>query len=260
MSHIKRVPVETGASPTGTTNAYVIRDENECLLIDPPAEAPTLTAAIASHSHTHIVVTHAHPDHIQGLTNYGLLEQTTVWGRRWHTDAIKTATGITPERTYKIGSSLPVAGATVVSLPGHTLTHVGFAVDGTLICGDLARKHSSVAIRYSEGSIRSYLLTLRRLIANPPTQLAPGHGPPIDAVRTRLRSLYMRRKKRESQILAQLDSDPQSINELATAVYDRPLHGVHEEAVDTTRAHVGKLVREDKVMLSESKQMAWIPS
>lgn len=249
-------------TPAGTTNAYVVGSD-PAVLVDPGAPAAALDAALDGRSVAHVLVTHAHPDHVGGLARYAAQTGATVWGRRGYERRFADAAGRPPDRTCSEGATVPLDDGTlrVVDVPGHAPDHVGFVVtDGTsgqwdaVFCGDLARADGSVAVAAPYGDLRAYLTSLRRLHARDPGVLLPGHGPRIDAPRGTLARLLAHRRNRDSRVLAAVERGARDVESVLEAAYDRDLSGVRDLARATVRAHLEKLSRERRLRWDPARE------
>jgi len=238
------VPTETLA-PTGATNAYVLGDE-DAVLVDPAERTDDLDAAVESVSVEHVLVTHAHPDHVGAVAHYADACDATVWARAGREARFERATGIAPDRTFREGTA--IADATVVETPGHAPDHVALATeDGAMLTGDLVVSAGSVVVGADEGDVRAYLSSLRRLYARNPDRLWPGHGPAIEAPRDEIERLIRHRLDREAKILSAVRDGETRLDGILDAAYDRDLSGVRDLARSTTAAHLEKLAAESKV-------------
>jgi ribonuclease/clavin/mitogillin len=237
------VPTETLA-PTGATNAYVL-GRDDALLVDPAGRTDELDAAVESVSIEHLLVTHAHLDHVGAVAHYADACDATVWARAGREERFEQATGISHDRTFREGTA--IAGATVIETPGHAPDHVALAADGAMLTGDLVVSEGSVVVGADEGDVRAYLTSLRRLYARNPDRLHPGHGPPIEAPRTEIERLIRHRLDREAKILAAVRDDASALDEILDAAYDKDLSGVRGLARSTTAAHLDKLAVEGKI-------------
>lgn len=266
------VPVDT-RSPSGQTNAYL----HHGLLVDPAATCETLEKVITDAEIEHIAVTHTHPDHVGAVAEYADRTGATVWGRSGYSDRFTRATGISPDRTFSDGDT--VGPARVVTTPGHTRDHVGFAVPAEpsenptsttssatarrdsnssyrLLCGDLAIAEGSIVVGHPEGDMRAYLTSLRQLLAAGFNQLNPGHGSSIDEPDATIRRLIRHRLQREQKILnAVTDTGVQELSAVVESAYEKDLSGVADLARATTAAHLAKLARAGRIDRGWLKQL-----
>ncbi|AXR79136.1 MBL fold metallo-hydrolase [Natrarchaeobaculum sulfurireducens] len=243
------VPVDSRV-PTGTTNAYLLGD-GPAILVDPPARTDELDAAVEDRTVQHVLVTHAHRDHVGAVDAYATQTGATVWARYGRVERFREATGLTPDRTFVSGTTIPVGDdrVRILDAPGHAPDHVALEAgrDGPVCCGDCAVRDGSVVVGAPEGDMRAYLTTLRRLWAIDPPELCPGHGPPIDDPAATLERLLAHRYRRERRILAAVDDGARTLEEVLTSAYEKDLTGLEDLARATAVAHLEKLAVEERL-------------
>jgi len=241
------VSVPTRA-PTGTTAAYVCGDE-AALLVDPADTDDALDSRLSDRTLAHIALTHYHPDHAGAVAHYARETNATIWARRGRAAAFEAATGVTPDRLFSDGTTIPTdAGpVTVLDTPGHAPEHVAFATDGGVVSGDLAVAEGSVVVGAPEGDVRAYLASLRRLHARNPSALLPSHGPRIETPRETCARLISHRLERERRVQAAVDDGADALDEVLDAAYEKDLTGVRDLARATVLAHLEKLAVEGTV-------------
>ena len=237
------VPTETLA-PGGTTNAYVL-GRDEAVLVDPAGRTDELDRAVEERTVVHVLVTHAHPDHVGGVAHYADACDATVWARAGRTERFERATGVAPNRTFREGTT--VGPATVMETSGHAPDHIALAAGEAMLTGDLVVSEGSVVVGADEGDVRAYLTSLRRLYARNPARLYPGHGPVIDDPRATVERLISHRLDREAEVLAAVRDGAVTLDEVLDAAYDKDLSGVRDLARSTTAAHLEKLAVEGTV-------------
>ncbi|ADD06387.1 beta-lactamase domain protein [Natrialba magadii ATCC 43099] len=237
------VPVETRA-PSGETNAYVL-GEAPAVLVDPAARTDALDELVANRTIEHIVVTHTHPDHVGAVTAYADETDATVWARRSHLDRFEAVTGFTPHREFGPDTTIRLDDTVlrILDAPGHAPDHVALECgrNGPILCGDCAISEGSVVVGAPEGDMRAYVTTLRRLWAQNPPALYPGHGPTIDAPRETLERLLEHRAQRERRVLAAVEDGATTLAAILDSAYEKNLTGVRDLARATVRAHLQKL-------------------
>jgi len=248
---LRQVPVPTetlasrvGPSLHGTTNAYVL-DAEETLLVDPAARTDELDAAVEDRDVGHVLLTHAHPDHVGALAHYAGACDATVWARAGRERRFERATGLAPDRTFR--ETTRIGGVEVLETPGHAPDHVALAVGDEILTGDLVVSAGSVVVGADEGDVRAYLTSLRRLYARNPRRLYPGHGPVVEDPRAEIERLIRHRLDREEKILDAVRGGARTLDEVVDAAYDKDLSGVQDLARSTTAAHLDKLAVENKV-------------
>ncbi|QLC33769.1 MBL fold metallo-hydrolase [Halarchaeum sp. CBA1220] len=241
MSTVERVRVPvSGSVPGGATNAYLVGN----VLVDPAARSAALDALVAGADIAHVACTHTHPDHVGALAQYATETDATVWAHAPHADRFERASGVAPDRTFREGDA--IGPLVALATPGHAPDHVAFAHGDGYLVGDCCRADGSVAIG-TDGDMRAYLTSLRRLHARAPERLYPGHGPPIAAPGERLAALVAHRRERESRVLRAVEAGARTLDAVVDAAYDADLTGVREQATATASAHLEKLAVEGRV-------------
>ncbi len=158
-------------------NGYVLADpaSGECYLVDAPAEIERLLQEAKLFQVKGVLITHTHPDHIQG---YGELKRLTGMPAAVHADD-EAKLPSAPDFRLGDGDVLRL-GATaihVVHTPGHTPGGVCLRLGPCLISGDTlfpggpGYTRSPDAFRQVVQSITERLLTLDDEVL-----VFPGHG------------------------------------------------------------------------------------
>jgi glyoxylase-like metal-dependent hydrolase (beta-lactamase superfamily II) len=219
------------------TNTYLI-GTGEIAIVDPgPASAPhlaALLAATADETITHILITHRHRDHVDGVK--ALAEHT---GARTHAfshhagvvPALLNSGGLDAEGDRGFAPDVVLADGDIlagptwrleaVATPGHASDHVAFALPGSgiLLSGDHVMGWSTSVVAPPDGSMADYMASLDRLLARTAATYFPGHGPPISGARSYVLALKAHRLEREAAILASLSGGPRSVPEIVAQVY-----------------------------------------
>ncbi|MFC7204352.1 MBL fold metallo-hydrolase [Haloferax namakaokahaiae] len=241
------VPVETRA-PTGATNAYLVSDDGETLLLDPAARTTDLDSLVEDRGADHIAVTHTHPDHVGAVADYARDTGATIWCRRGREAMFEAATGVSADHTFVEGTTIPVgSGIEVLDTPGHARDHVTFVAGDEYVTGDLAMAEGSVVVGAPAGDMRAYLVSLRRLYARNPRRMHPGHGPVIEDSRDVLARLIDHRRAREKKVEAAIRDGARTPDEVTDAAYDKDVSAVYDLARATVVAHIEKLAAERRV-------------
>jgi len=134
-------------------------DEGQAIVVD-PGEAAPVEAALEDRGLTvrAILLTHHHHDHIGGVD--ALLSRHDVPVYAPHDERIAYA-------THRVGDGdvvalhAPRARFEVIAVPGHTTTHIAYAGEGVLLCGDTL--FSMGCGRLFEGTPEQMLASLDRL-------------------------------------------------------------------------------------------------
>lgn len=235
-------------APSGPTNAYLLGDDR-ALLVDPGGRSGELDAAVAERTVDHIAVTHHHPDHVGGVSEYATETGATVWARSGRERSFRSATGTAPDRTFSGGTVIETGEGRVrvLETPGHAPEHVGFVAGERSLVGDLVLASGSVVVGAPEGDMRAYLGSLRRVHARAPAAMYPGHGPAIESPRATVRRLIDHRLEREHRVLGAVDAGASSVPAITDAAYEKDVSAVRALAEATVRAHLEKLAVEGKI-------------
>jgi hydroxyacylglutathione hydrolase len=179
--------------PQFGSNCYLVRAAEsaaEAAVIDPGGDPTPLLAELErlGAGTGGILVTHTDIDHIEGVAELAEKTGAEVWAPAGEADALRrgeTRSGRVvrahpPEHEVGGGDSISVAGIAfeVVAVPGHSIDHVAFCVDGQLFSGDLLFAGSVGRTDFPGGDWATLVDSIRRLIDRfgPDATVYPGHG------------------------------------------------------------------------------------
>lgn len=232
---------------TGTGNwTYFFPGRHPVLIDAGTGEAAHLEAIARSRAQgpDHLVVSHAHGDHISGtaaiaarwpettFSKYPWPERDVMHPVKWH--------------LLSDGDVIPAGDSElqIVHTPGHAPDHLAFWHEATrtLLSADLIVPGTTVVILASSGgSLSQYLQSLKRVLGLAPARLLPAHGDPIDEPAVLIRRYIEHRRLRERQVLSALEAGLRTVDAIVERIYvglSPPLIPMAHESV---LAHLIKL-------------------
>ena len=243
------------------TNTYILGSGDSVALIDPgPEDAAHLKAildAIGKRRLTHILITHTHRDHTDGLP--ALLAatgaKTAGFGKRARQRGSKHSSpsgaefadqDFIPDVRLADGGRLEGEGWAVTALhtPGHAPDHLCFALEGTgvLFSGDHVMGWNTSVIAPPEGNMAAYMRSLELLNARNDRVYFPGHGGQVEEPQRLVKAFLLHRKMREQAILDCIRQGETTVKAIVPIIYK----GLHPKLVRAASlsvlAHVEHLV------------------
>jgi len=191
-------------------------------------------AAITRHAPVAaILVTHGHPDHVEGAAD------------------LAARLGDVPILTAELGTDRYGLSIEVLPTPGHTSDSVCFlaAVDGTkvIFTGDTVLGRGTTVVAHPDGNLGDYLASLRRLAQVGPVPALPGHGPPLADCSAAARFYLEHRLARLDQVRDAVAQGATTAPEVVAVVYadvDRSLWWAAELSVHAQLAYLTEGDRE----------------
>ena len=239
---------------TGTVTHIIGR--GEVAILDPGPDdgdhIAALLAATVGETITHILVSHTHRDHTDGVEALRAATGAQILGCAPHgpmgstnpLDA-STSTAYMPDREMKHGEMLHGAGWTLetVATPGHTSNHLSFALreENALFSGDHVMAWSTTIVAPPDGSMRQYKESLRLLMGRSEDAYYPAHGPSLNNGRAFAAALLAHRERREQQILDALAGGARTVPEIVGAIYAGLAPALRGAASLSVLAHLEEL-------------------
>lgn len=256
---MKAIPLHAGnpGPLTGDGNWTYLIEGPRAVLIDAGVGAPSHLDAIdaaAGDRQLHLVVTHAHSDHIAGAPvirerrpstrlskmPWPIRDRDLTWTPLADGDAIETGEGTLQ----------------VVHTPGHAPDHICLwhEPSRTIFVGDMLVKGSTVVIPASHGgSVAAYLKSLAMLLSLEPRLALPAHGPVIDDPQELMQSYVKHRRQREAQIFDAVAAGASTIDELLARVYPGLQPALESFARESILAHLIKLEEDGRIVRDDTR-------
>ncbi len=253
------LPLATATLPPASyTNAFLL-GTGQALLVDPGSalagENDRLEAALADAAGRlerrpiAILLTHHHPDHVDGAAEMARRLGLPIWAHSATRERLAPR-GIRVDRDLAGGERIELAGKPAMRLllhhtPGHARGHLALEVEGAgdLIGGDLVAGFGTIVIAPPEGNMDDYLASLERMRGRGFRTLFPSHGAAILDVDGKLSEYLEHRLAREAQVLEQWRAGAREANEMLLAVYPDVPPAIRPLAERQIVAHLERLRR-----------------
>ena len=212
------------------TNSYVAAG----WVVDPGPDDPGHLDAVlraAGGSIDGIVLTHAHPDHDEGVPSLA-----------------ERAGGVPVVRPSGGDEAGPFSA---IATPGHSEDHVCLLLGRICFSGDTVLGEGSVFVGYDGSSMSAYLDSLRRLRELDLEVICPGHGPFVWDPHAKIDEYIAHRLDRERRVVEAIEAGAADRD----AILDRAWDDVDFDAVPmlrfaaavTLEAHLKKLREEGRL-------------
>ena len=219
------------------TNTYILGQADPAL-IDPgpadPAHLQAILKAIGGRRLTHILITHTHRDHTDGMPALiaATGAKTVGYGRRALERGSKRTSpsggefvdlDFVPDIPLADGERLAGEGwaATAVHTPGHAPDHLCFALEGTpvLFSGDHVMGWNTSVVAPPEGNMADYIRSLERLTERSDGVYFPGHGGQVEEPQRLVKAYLLHRRMREQAILDLIRKGGQTVRTIVPVIY-----------------------------------------
>lgn len=195
------------------TNCYVLTDDETktAIVIDPGYDPEIVLDAIDGFKVTHLLLTHAHLDHIGGLAQLKAATGAPVYihqnEKNWLTDPMLNGSGRWPQLGKPItgpaadefiaeGDTIPFAGKdiSVLFVPGHSPGSVAYILDGQVFAGDTLFYGSIGRTDLHGGDFATLANSIQTKLYTLPeeTVVYPGHGTETTVERERRLNPFVR--------------------------------------------------------------------
>lgn len=239
------------------TNTYLV-GTSALAIIDPgpedAAHCAAILEAIAGRPVSHILITHTHRDHIDGLPRvreatgakvaaYG--RQTPLAGRAGSSGSEFFEADFSPDIVLRDGDEITGPGwrLKAVFTPGHAPDHLCFAADdGILFSGDHVMAWNTSVVAPPEGNMGDYLASLERLLERSDAVYFPGHGGRVENPGRTVRAYLLHRRWREQAIVEAIRTGHTQIDEIVRLIYQGLDPRLVNAASLSVQAHVEHLM------------------
>ncbi|MGE3710268.1 MAG: MBL fold metallo-hydrolase [Hyphomicrobiaceae bacterium] len=250
------------------TNTYLVGTD-ELALIDPgPRDEAHLAAvlrAAAGRPITHIVLTHTHHDHFDGLADlaravpdakicgYGRAARSGT-GTRLAADGTETSdVDFVPGIALRDGDVITGKGWRLEALhtPGHAPDHLCFELGGTgvLFSADHVMAWSTSVVAPPEGRMADYMTSLERLMGRSADKIyLPGHGGQLAEPQRVARAYLLHRRWREEAILGAIRDGHHAVADIVGVIYRGLDERLVRAATLSVLAHVEHLIERKRAV------------
>ncbi len=242
------------------TNTYLVGTKS-LAVIDPGPDdekhCQAILAAAGGRSITHILITHTHRDHVDGLKRLQAATGAKSCGNR-RSDASRGSIASSPSgRDFvdldfapdiDMGDGDRVEGEdftlTALHTPGHAPDHLCFALEesGMVFSGDHLMAWNTSVIAPPEGRMSDYMASLEKLMAREDRVLLPGHGGRIEEPARTAKAYLIHRRWREQAVLDAVRAGHETIRKIVPVVYRGIDARLVMAAALSVQAHVEHLI------------------
>lgn len=248
------------------TNTYLV-GSTSLAVIDPGPDSDEHRAAIlraaAGRPITHILSTHAHRDHVDGVAKLKAETGALIAAYPRDPDAGRIALENSPSGRYFVDydfePDIAVHGGdkiegddwalTAIHTPGHAPDHLCFAVDGrrVVFSGDHVMAWNTTVIAPPEGRMADYEASLEILLDRNDDVFLPGHGDRLTEPQRTVRAYLLHRNWREKSVLDALTGGATTIRRIVPQVYRGLAPQLIPAATLSVQAHVEYLIEKGLV-------------
>lgn len=250
------------------TNTYILGAER-LMIVDPgpaePAHLAAIVRAVAGRPVSHILITHSHRDHVDGLATLReiIVAPTVAEGRHRESRALRPGeeNPFLKSADYDFAPDIRVAdgeivdngeiAVTAIATPGHTANHMAFALGADCLTGDHVMGWSTTVVAPPDGAMAPYMASLDRLLRETHTRYLPGHGDIITEPKKSVTAMRSHRLMRERAIAERLAMGDERIPQIVAALYGAIDPRLTGAAALSVLAHLEKLADEGRVTFTD---------
>lgn len=248
------------------TNTYLV-GSTALAVIDPgpddAAHREAILRAAGTRAITHILSTHAHRDHVDGIAKLKATTGAIVAAYPRDPVAGRIALKDSPSGKlfvdYDFQPDLPLYGGgriegddwalTAIHTPGHAPDHLCLALDGRplVFSGDHVMAWNTTVIAPPEGRMADYIASLEILLDRQDDLFLPGHGGRIFEPQRTVKAYLLHRNWREKSILDVLAKGKTTIRRIVPEIYRGLALHMIPAATLSVQAHVEYLIEKGQV-------------
>jgi len=223
-------------------NAYLITGEKPCLIDTGFGDQNSTSAIVEAFNQAKvnlenlalIIGTHAHMDHIGGISSLKLRSKAKIAMHKLEDARMRdlqlkgNLEQIKTDRFLEDGEIVDLGKTKlqVILTPGHTSGHICLYQQerGILFSGDhiiSGTPDGTVYIGPPDGDVSQYIASLNKLLKLEPKMILPGHGQIINDPREKINSILKHHLEREKQLISVLESGEKTVEQIAKIIYDR---------------------------------------
>lgn len=243
------------------TNTYLIGSTSLAVIDPGPSDAAHLAAilkAAGSREITHILVTHAHRDHVDGVAALKAETGAIVCAHPRDPSASRIAAESSPTGRffvdYDFAPDLALHGGDIIEggdwsvtalhTPGHAPDHISFALNGrhTVFSGDHVMAWNTSVVAPPEGRMADYIASLEILLDRTDDVFLPGHGGRLKDPQRTVKAYLLHRRWREQSVIAAINAGASTIGQIVPEVYRGIAAAMRPAATLSVQAHVEFLI------------------
>lgn len=248
------------------TNTYLV-GSTSLAVIDAGPDSDEHRAAILKAANgreiTHILSTHAHRDHVDGIAKLKAETGARVAAYPRDPDANRVALENSPSGRffidYDFTPDIRLAGGdtiegedwamTAIHTPGHAPDHLCFALEGrrVVFSGDHVMAWNTTVIAPPEGRMADYEASLAILLDRSDDVFLPGHGDRLNDPQRTVKAYLLHRNWREKSVLDALTAGATTIRRIVPQVYRDLAPQLLPAATLSVQAHVEYLIEKGLV-------------
>ncbi|MFA5956146.1 MAG: MBL fold metallo-hydrolase [Hyphomicrobium sp.] len=248
------------------TNTYLV-GSTSLAVIDPGPDSDdhrnAILSAAGGRQITHIITTHAHRDHVDGVAKLQAETGAVTAAYPRDPEAARIALENSPSGRffvdYDFSPDMAVYGGdtitgddwalTAIHTPGHAPDHLCFVLEGrrVVFSGDHVMAWNTTVIAPPEGRMADYVASLEILLDRSDDVFLPGHGGRLNSPQRAVRAYLLHRSWREKSVLDALTAGATTIRRIVPRVYRDLAPQLIPAATLSVQAHVEYLIEKGLV-------------